>query len=90
MKVKSSDKIPLFPDVRPKWTLDEMHRVTDLRPMIRNGFGQLYIPGSSIKGAIRTAIAYHLLAYADEIMIRFLQNLVVGWALPILLFELTF
>lgn len=35
--------------------------ITDLRPMIRNGFGQRYIPGSSIKGAIRTAIAYHLL-----------------------------
>ncbi len=41
-----------------KWT---EQRITDLRPMIRNGFGQLYIPGSSIKGAIRTAIAYHML-----------------------------
>jgi CRISPR-associated protein Csm5 len=37
-----------------------------LRPMIRNGFGQLYIPGSSIKGAIRTAIAYHLLKHANK------------------------
>jgi CRISPR-associated protein Csm5 len=41
-------------------------RVTDLRPMIRNGFGQLYIPGSSIKGAIRTAIAYHLIKNAER------------------------
>ena len=41
-----------------KWT---DNRITDLRPMIRNGMGQLFIPGSSIKGAIRTAIAYHLL-----------------------------
>jgi len=41
-----------------KWT---ENRITDLRPMIRNGMGQLFIPGSSIKGAIRTAIAYHLL-----------------------------
>jgi CRISPR-associated protein Csm5 len=40
--------------------------ITDLRPMIRNGFGQLYIPGSSIKGAIRTAIAYYMLKYADR------------------------
>ncbi|NEQ34755.1 MAG: hypothetical protein F6K04_28020 [Leptolyngbya sp. SIO4C5] len=40
-----------------KWT---NQRITDLRPMIRNGFGHHYIPGSSIKGAIRTAIAYHL------------------------------
>jgi CRISPR-associated protein Csm5 len=40
--------------------------ITDLRPMIRNGFGHHYIPGSSIKGAIRTAIAYHLLKHSDR------------------------
>jgi CRISPR-associated protein Csm5 len=31
--------------------------------MIRNGVGEIYIPGSSIKGAIRTAIAYYLLKH---------------------------
>lgn len=41
-------------------------RITDLRPMIRNGMGQLYIPGSSIKGAMRTAIAYYLLKHGDR------------------------
>ncbi|MBW4615247.1 MAG: type III-A CRISPR-associated RAMP protein Csm5 [Desmonostoc vinosum HA7617-LM4] len=41
-------------------------RITDLRPMIRTGMGQLFIPGSSIKGAIRTAIAYHLLKHAEK------------------------
>ncbi|TVQ60136.1 MAG: type III-A CRISPR-associated RAMP protein Csm5, partial [Spirulina sp. DLM2.Bin59] len=41
-------------------------QITDLRPMIRNGMGQLYIPGSSIKGAIRTAIAYHLLKHENQ------------------------
>ncbi|NEQ34738.1 MAG: type III-A CRISPR-associated RAMP protein Csm5, partial [Leptolyngbya sp. SIO4C5] len=46
-----------------KWT---NQRITDLRPMIRNGFGHHYIPGSSIKGAIRTAIAYHLLKHAGK------------------------
>lgn len=46
-----------------KWT---NQRITDLRPMIRNGFGYHYIPGSSIKGAIRTAIAYHLLKHAGK------------------------
>jgi len=46
-----------------KWTEE---KITDLRPMIRNGMGQLYIPGSSIKGAIRTAIAYHLLKHAER------------------------
>jgi CRISPR-associated protein Csm5 len=41
-------------------------KITDLRPMIRNGMGELYIPGSSIKGAIRTAIAYYLLKHCDR------------------------
>jgi CRISPR-associated protein Csm5 len=41
-------------------------RVTDLRPMIRTGMGNLYIPGTSIKGAIRTAIAYHMLKHNDR------------------------
>jgi len=36
---------------------------SDIAPMIRNGFGEIYIPGSSIKGAIRTAIAYYLLQH---------------------------
>ncbi|MDH6087088.1 type III-A CRISPR-associated RAMP protein Csm5 [Umezakia ovalisporum] len=44
-------------------------KITDLRPMIRNGMGYLFIPGSSIKGAIRTAIAYHLLKYPDRYQI---------------------
>ncbi|WP_413172305.1 type III-A CRISPR-associated RAMP protein Csm5 [Anabaena azotica] len=46
-----------------RWT---GQKITELRPMIRNGFGQFYIPGSSIKGAIRTAIAYHLLKYEEK------------------------
>lgn len=56
---------PVFPKrlrIR-KWTDD---RITDLRPMIRDGFGYHFIPGSSVKGAIRTAIAYHLLKHADR------------------------
>ncbi|UBF28007.1 type III-A CRISPR-associated RAMP protein Csm5 [Kovacikia minuta CCNUW1] len=56
---------PLFPEssISRKWT---KQKITDLRPMIRNGMGQLYIPGSSIKGAIRTAVAYHLIKYSDR------------------------
>jgi CRISPR-associated protein Csm5 len=59
------DGEPIFPKtgISRKWT-DET--ITDFRPMIRNGFGQLYIPGSSIKGAIRTAIAYHLLKHSNK------------------------
>jgi len=41
-------------------------KITDLRPMIRNGFGEPYIPGSSIKGAIRSAIAFFLLKHREE------------------------
>jgi CRISPR-associated protein Csm5 len=59
------DGRPLFPSqlVDVKWT-DQ--RITELRPMIRNKFGIPYLPGSSIKGAIRTAIAYHLIKHADR------------------------
>ena len=56
---------PLFPEIgiSNKWMEEQ---ISDLRPMIRNGFGQLYIPGTSIKGAIRTAIAYYLIKHADQ------------------------
>jgi len=55
----------IFPEtgISRKWTKE---KISKLRPMIRNGFGQLYIPGSSIKGAIRTAIAYHLLKHSER------------------------
>ena len=56
---------PLFPThlTSARWAQSP---ISDLRPIIRNGFGQIYIPGSSIKGAIRTAIAYHLLKHGDR------------------------
>jgi CRISPR-associated protein Csm5 len=60
------EKLTSFSDVRPLWTQEENEKIKNLRPMIRNGMGQLYIPGSSIKGAIRTAIAYHLLKHSPE------------------------
>jgi CRISPR-associated protein Csm5 len=58
--IKSSDGRSILPIRLPKWTDDE---ITKFRPMIRNGMGQLYIPGSSIKGAIRTAITYYLVKH---------------------------
>jgi CRISPR-associated protein Csm5 len=36
-------------------------RLQDYRPFIRDGLGKPYIPGSSIKGVIRTAILYNVL-----------------------------
>jgi len=35
--------------------------LTEYRPFIRDAFNKVYIPGTSVKGAIRTAILYHLL-----------------------------
>lgn len=62
---KDPNDEPIFPKIfsSRKWPEGQ---VTDLRPMIRNGMGEFYLPGSSIKGAIRTAIAYHLLKHADK------------------------
>ncbi|MBD2777901.1 type III-A CRISPR-associated RAMP protein Csm5 [Iningainema tapete] len=55
-----ADGVSIFPQNAISQKLTEAY-ISDLRPMIRNGMGQLFVPGSSIKGAIRTAIAYHLL-----------------------------
>ncbi|MGI2903298.1 type III-A CRISPR-associated RAMP protein Csm5 [Tolypothrix sp. VBCCA 56010] len=63
--IVDADGEAIFPKSAISQKLTE-ERITDLRPMIRNGMGQLYIPGSSIKGAIKTAIVYHLLKYADK------------------------
>lgn len=59
------DDNPIFPayQIDRKWA-DKP--ITNLRPMIRNGWGNFYIPGSSIKGAIRSAIAYHLLKHHQK------------------------
>ncbi|MFM7423672.1 MAG: type III-A CRISPR-associated RAMP protein Csm5 [Elainella sp.] len=60
----ADDGTAIFPERRTsrKWAKE----VTDLRPIIRTGLGYVYIPGSSIKGAIRTAILYHLLKHEAE------------------------
>jgi len=64
-EAKDTQGCPIFPKeaISQKLTSE---KITDLRPMIRNGMGQLFIPGSSIKGAIRTAVAYYLLKHADR------------------------
>ncbi len=61
---KLEDK-PLFPPtgISRKWTEE---KITNFRPTIRNGLGEIYLPGTSIKGAIRTAVAYHLLKHPDK------------------------
>ncbi|MGK7926278.1 MAG: type III-A CRISPR-associated RAMP protein Csm5 [Spirulina sp.] len=64
-KIKNPSGQPIFPSYLSSRNWVE-GKITDLRPMIRNGFGKLYIPGSSIKGAIRTAIAYYLLKNSQQ------------------------
>lgn len=62
---KDSRGVSIFPKntISRNWTQGWLNHI---RPMIRNGFGDLYIPGSSIKGAIRTAIAYYLLQHSED------------------------
>lgn len=36
--------------------LDDSHTLKEIRRFIRNGSGQIYVPGSSIKGALRTVL----------------------------------
>lgn len=57
------DNQEIFPEngISQKWVNQPITK--DIAPMIRNGFGEIYIPGSSIKGSIRTAIAYYLLKH---------------------------
>jgi CRISPR-associated protein Csm5 len=66
---QDADGQPIFPRATRSLCWTDHHRISDLRPMIRNAYGQLYIPGSSIKGAIRTAIAYYLLKNANQFQV---------------------
>ena len=68
-EAQDADGQMIFPKVTRSLCWADSEQVSDLRPMIRNAYGQLYIPGSSIKGAIRTAIAYYLLKNADEFQV---------------------
>lgn len=45
-----------------------------LKPFIRNAFSQPYIPGSSIKGALRTSIMYIILKRVDDSVRKHILN----------------
>ncbi len=62
---RSIDNTSIFPStsISHRWTDQDIKKI---KPFIRNGFAELYIPGTSIKGAIRTAIAYYLLKHQLE------------------------
>ncbi len=65
-------------------TLTDISKMNDFRPFIRDGLGHLYIPGTSIKGVIRTAILYNVLKnlkkqnekeFEKKIVERILKNI---------------
>lgn len=45
--------------------LDADHTLKDISRFMRDNQGRAYIPGSSIKGALRTALLYHMIADDD-------------------------
>lgn len=51
----------------------------EVLPFIKNAYGRPYIPGSSIKGALRTGVMYYILKhsgdnYRQKILINFVQE----------------
>jgi CRISPR-associated protein Csm5 len=68
-RAKDTEGRLIFPKNTRSLCWTDHQRIRDFRPMMRNAYGQPYIPGSSIKGAIRTAIAYHLLKHVDQFQV---------------------
>lgn len=57
--IKEDDLIPLSKSKTK--IIGDFSRLQEYRPFITDGFGKTYIPGTSIKGVIRTAILYNTL-----------------------------
>lgn len=46
--------------------LDEEHSLKDIHCFVRNAAGQVYLPGSSVKGALRTVLLHHMIRQEGE------------------------
>lgn len=46
--------------------LDEHHTLTDLQSCIRDAVGRVYVPGSSVKGALRTVLLHQMILEEGE------------------------
>ncbi len=68
LKDYTTERIACFAKVGPNDTLKEI---------IHDGRGKPYIPGSSIKGAIRTAVLAEMIAHADDDCIRNIEKDIV-------------
>lgn len=64
----SQDRYHLYPIKLSGETPKEIH------PVIKTPLNRAYLPGSSIKGSIRTALAYYALSNANSTMWRELKN----------------
>lgn len=60
LSLKEKDLIYLSNGRRSK-VLGNVALRKDYRPFIRDGFGNIYLPGTSIKGVVRTSILYNVL-----------------------------
>jgi len=76
IRLQENDLISLSVNKRTRIS-DSTYSPNDYRTFIRDGFGNPYIPATSIKGAIRTAILYNtLLHYKNSNSSDFTQNIV--------------
>lgn len=65
VKIKTED-LEMLSNRRKIRVLADISRIQEFRPFIRDGFGVPYIPGTSIKGVIRTALLYGILKNLKE------------------------
>lgn len=53
--------------IKTDGVLDNLHTLKDISAFIRNPKGEAYIPGSSVKGALRTAILFREIQHKDRL-----------------------
>lgn len=52
-------------EVRVSDALDQNHSLKDIHRFMRDAQGRAYVPGSSVKGALRTALLYQRISWED-------------------------
>lgn len=60
-KARDTDFKKVGPQVASYSVPGGASNIGEFRPFVRDGFGRVYLPGTSIKGVLRTAFLYHLL-----------------------------
>lgn len=65
VQIRTED-LEMLSNKRKIRVLADISGIQEFRPFIRDGFGEPYIPGTSIKGVIRTALLYNVLKNFKE------------------------